>query len=225
VIADFLIGAHALEQADRLLTRDRGFHRRAFDGLVIVDPSADPGRRHPTARERLRSVDRPQRSHRRRQAPGSAGLPEASRRAPPTRIATPIAGRDALDLRLLATSPITKTTRPMLSTQKTSRWITSGGRVESAAKPTTRPKRRFVMTPTNVAWSLAMRMFGETFEVSPPEVTNCVTRYMKMASATTTHRADAPANAAASPRSQPTRRARGITRTRNNTTATRLSSR
>jgi predicted nucleic acid-binding protein len=40
VVADFLIGAHALEQADRLLTRDRGFHRRAFDGLAIVDPAA-----------------------------------------------------------------------------------------------------------------------------------------------------------------------------------------
>jgi len=40
VIADFLVGAHALEQADRLLTRDRGFHRNAFEGLVIVDPSA-----------------------------------------------------------------------------------------------------------------------------------------------------------------------------------------
>lgn len=43
VIADFLVGAHAVEQADRLLTRDRGFHRRAFEGLVIVDPSADLG--------------------------------------------------------------------------------------------------------------------------------------------------------------------------------------
>jgi predicted nucleic acid-binding protein len=40
VIADFLVGAHAVEQADRLLTRDRGFHRLAFAGLVIVDPSA-----------------------------------------------------------------------------------------------------------------------------------------------------------------------------------------
>ena len=40
VVADFLVGAHALAQADRLLTRDRGFHRRAFAGLVIVDPSA-----------------------------------------------------------------------------------------------------------------------------------------------------------------------------------------
>jgi predicted nucleic acid-binding protein len=39
VIADFLVGAHAAEQADRLLTRDRGFHRQAFADLVIVDPS------------------------------------------------------------------------------------------------------------------------------------------------------------------------------------------
>ena len=39
VIADFLVGAHAVEQADRLLTRDRGFHRLAFAGLVILDPS------------------------------------------------------------------------------------------------------------------------------------------------------------------------------------------
>lgn len=39
VIADFLIGAHALLQADRLLTRDRGFYRDYFDGLEIIDPS------------------------------------------------------------------------------------------------------------------------------------------------------------------------------------------
>jgi predicted nucleic acid-binding protein len=39
VVADFLVGAHALMQADRLLTRDRGFYRRAFAGLAIVDPS------------------------------------------------------------------------------------------------------------------------------------------------------------------------------------------
>lgn len=39
VIADFLVGAHAAEQADRFLTRDRGFHRSAFAALVILDPA------------------------------------------------------------------------------------------------------------------------------------------------------------------------------------------
>ncbi len=39
VVADFLIAAHAIEQADRLLTRDRGFHGAAFAGLTIVDPA------------------------------------------------------------------------------------------------------------------------------------------------------------------------------------------
>jgi predicted nucleic acid-binding protein len=38
VIADFLIGAHALCQADRLLTRDRGFYHTYFKHLSILDP-------------------------------------------------------------------------------------------------------------------------------------------------------------------------------------------
>ncbi|MFZ0963023.1 MAG: type II toxin-antitoxin system VapC family toxin [Terriglobia bacterium] len=40
VAADFLIGAHALSQADRLLTRDRGFYRSCFKRLRIVDPTS-----------------------------------------------------------------------------------------------------------------------------------------------------------------------------------------
>jgi predicted nucleic acid-binding protein len=39
LIADFLVGAHAATQCDRLLTRDRGFYRNYFQQLTIVDPS------------------------------------------------------------------------------------------------------------------------------------------------------------------------------------------
>jgi hypothetical protein len=41
MIADFLIASHATERADRLLTRDRGFYRQWFEGLVVLDPSAE----------------------------------------------------------------------------------------------------------------------------------------------------------------------------------------
>jgi hypothetical protein len=40
IASDFLIGSHALDAADRLLTRDRGFYRQYFTGLKVLDPSA-----------------------------------------------------------------------------------------------------------------------------------------------------------------------------------------
>lgn len=40
LVVDFLIGAHATTATDRLLTRDRGFYRRYFDGLEVLDPTA-----------------------------------------------------------------------------------------------------------------------------------------------------------------------------------------
>ena len=39
LIADFFIGAHAQRRGGRLITRDRGFYRRYFSGLQIIDGS------------------------------------------------------------------------------------------------------------------------------------------------------------------------------------------
>ena len=38
LVADFLIAAHAQTRAAALLTRDRGFHRRYFEALRVVEP-------------------------------------------------------------------------------------------------------------------------------------------------------------------------------------------
>lgn len=40
VVADFLIGAHALLQCGALITRDAGFYRDYFKGLKVIEPKA-----------------------------------------------------------------------------------------------------------------------------------------------------------------------------------------
>ena len=38
ILSDFLIGAHAMLQAEQLLTRDKDFYRAVFSGLQIASP-------------------------------------------------------------------------------------------------------------------------------------------------------------------------------------------
>jgi len=39
ILSDFLIGSHAQIQANRLISRDRGFYRKLFPSLQVIDPS------------------------------------------------------------------------------------------------------------------------------------------------------------------------------------------
>ena len=41
IAADFIVGAHALAQCERLLTRDRGFYRSSFSALSVYDPGRE----------------------------------------------------------------------------------------------------------------------------------------------------------------------------------------
>lgn len=40
VLSDFLVGAHAQTRGGRLLSRERGFYRRYFQDLEVIEPAA-----------------------------------------------------------------------------------------------------------------------------------------------------------------------------------------
>jgi len=48
MLADFLIGSHARQTAGQLLSRDRGFYRKLFPSLPLIDPSR-PAPRSPAS--------------------------------------------------------------------------------------------------------------------------------------------------------------------------------
>ena len=39
ILSDFFIGSHAMTQANRLVSRDRGFYRKLFPSLSVIDPA------------------------------------------------------------------------------------------------------------------------------------------------------------------------------------------